>query len=81
MGGSACETVDDFNRLGPVTLSVLWKEGQVFHLLRVQFKVPGDLFDSKLRLVSQCISHVWQHRYEICSLFLQKGDGRISGGL
>ena len=33
------------DRLGPVTLSVLWMKGQVLHLLRVQLKVPGDSSD------------------------------------
>ena len=48
------------DRLGPVTLSVLWMKGQVLHLLRVQLKVPGDSFDfsvllTKSRLRFYCI--------------------------
>ena len=33
------------DRLGPVTLSVLWMKGQVLHLLRVQLKC----FNSSMR--------------------------------
>ena len=55
IGGSACETVGEFNRLGPVTLSVLQMKGTVLHLLRVQLKVPDDSPDFSVLLTKKSL--------------------------
>ena len=46
------------DRLGPVTLSVLWMKGQVLYLLRVQLKVPGDSSDFSVVLTKRSLVFV-----------------------
>ena len=43
------------DRLGPVTLSVLWMKGQVLRLLRVQLKVSGDSSDFSVLLTKKSL--------------------------